>query len=95
MNWKELKEFCNQLPDEQLEKKVILWSDSHDWQINNIEAHAIEYNYYIHPAEGLVPEPYAEHLIRNATQSYPNGLADFKKVYHKGAPVLLEKLDDA
>lgn len=27
MNWKELKDFCNKLPDDKLKNKVVLWRE--------------------------------------------------------------------
>lgn len=93
MNWKQLKDFCNGLTEEQLEKKVVIWRE--DEAISNIETTLLEEDYYIEKEsgspEGCFEESEANYMIENNPEDYPNGLGDFKKVYDKGHPLLWEK----
>ena len=78
MNWRELKEFCNTLPEEQLERKVILWRE--DEVINKIEPKLLEEDFYIGEDEdGCYPASEAEEPIEL-----------LKKVYSKGDAILEE-----
>ncbi len=80
MNWKELKDFCNSLNDEQLKKKVILWREEE--AINAIEVEKLEEDHYVCPdsgEEGCYP-------LSEANED----LEDLKKVYEKGDPILSE-----
>jgi len=91
MNWKQLKEFCNSLPENELNKKVILWRE--DEAISKIKAEQLEEDHYIHPElseDGCFPESEVEHLIKGNEEDYPNGMDDFKKVYDKGTSILHE-----
>ncbi len=89
MNWKELKEFCNSLNDEQLENKVVLWRE--DEAIINIEAEILSEDHYNYEdCEGLVTRSEAEEMARDEFE-FPNGMDDFRKVYSKGDPILWEE----
>lgn len=78
MQWSDLKEFCNSLPEEQLKRGVILWRE--DEVINKIEAKILQEDYYIgEDDEGCYPESEAEDPIEI-----------LKKVYSKGDAVLEE-----
>jgi hypothetical protein len=79
INWKQLKDFCNALPEEQLEKRVILWRE--DECINSIYANELDEDQYMHDEdeEGCYPLSQAEHPEH-----------ELKKVYEKGHPVLIE-----
>lgn len=90
MNWKQLKEFCNSLPESELEKKVILWRE--DEGINKIEAEQLQEDHYIDPEEsenGCFSESDAKTMLKDK-DAYPNGLGDLQKVYDKGTPILWE-----
>lgn len=91
MNWKELKEFCNSLTEEQLQKKVILWREEE--AIIDISASQLEEDYYTDPDDenGCFPESDAKYLVESNKDDYPDGMNDLKKVYDKGHPVLWEK----
>ena len=42
MNWKQLKDFCNSLPESELEKNVMLWRE--DEAITEITAEQLQEN---------------------------------------------------
>lgn len=91
MNWKELKDFCNALPEQELPKKVIMWRE--DECVNDIEAEVLDQDHYIDPEgqspENCFPETHAREIIEDK-DAYPNGMSDLKKVYDKGRPILWE-----
>jgi hypothetical protein len=89
MTWKELKEFCNELNETQLEKKVILWREEE--AISNICAEQLEEEYYnFEDCEGCIP---ISEVIKMSEDefAFPNGMDDFVKVYDKGDPLLHEE----
>ena len=92
MNWKQLKDFCNGLTEEQLQEKVIMWRE-HE-AVNNIEVDTLQEDHYIDETgqydEGCFEKSTALNLIKDNTEDYPNGLKHFKKVYDKGFPILWE-----
>lgn len=91
MTWKELKDFCNNLPESQLEKKVILWRE--DEAITDIEAIELDEDYYIDEDNwdnGCVPESECQGIFDLNPEDYPNGLADLTKTYEKGTAILQE-----
>lgn len=92
MNWKEMKDFCNSLPESELEKAVMLWRE--DSVISDITAEQMREDYYAHnenePEDGCFPQSEAESFIKIAPEDYPNGIADFVKIYDKGHPLLHE-----
>jgi hypothetical protein len=90
MNWKELKEFCNRLPESELEKNVILWRE--DEAITDINAEQLEESYYFDPESdmGCFPESQAKLFITEDESAYPNGMDTFEKAYDKGHPILSE-----
>jgi len=91
MNWKDLKEFCNNLPESELEKKVILWRESE--AITDIEAMQLEEDHYIDPEnsdDGCFSLTDAKSIIKDNEEAYPGGISDLKKVYDKGTAVLWE-----
>ena len=93
MTWRELKEFCNSLPEKELEKNVIMWREEEG--INNISAEQLEEDHYINPEncdDGCFPMWQAIDMIKDGPDEYPNGMNDFEKVYDKGHPILLEEL---
>ena len=84
MTWNELKEFCNSLPQEQLERKVILWRE--DEAINNIEAEQLSEDHYIgEDDEGCYPLSDAGLTVDDV-----DGLG-LKKVYLIGDAILWER----
>ena len=90
MKWKKLKEFCNNLPETELEKEVILWRE--DEAVSQIKAMCLKEDHYVDPElseNGCFPETDAKSFI-GYEESYPNGLSDLKKVYDKGHPILWE-----
>ncbi|GGH78057.1 hypothetical protein [Phaeocystidibacter marisrubri] len=91
MNWKELKAFCNELPEAELEKKVIIWRE--DEAISQLEVMRLDEDYFIDPEEpeyGCFRDSELEDMIDE--EFHPNGREDFKKVYDKGTPMISEKL---
>lgn len=90
--WNELKEFCNSLNEEQLKHKVILWQE--DSVIDDISAECLPEDQYIdleRDDEGCFPESLMNTFLKDNPEDYPNGKDDFKKVYDKGTPILLEE----
>ena len=78
MNWKQLKEFCNSLDEEQLERKVILWREVE--AISAIDAMKLQEDHYIgEDEEACYPESEAKEPLDN-----------LKKMYQKGDPILWE-----
>ena len=90
MNWKQLKDFANSLPESELEKNVILWRQ--ESAITDISAEQLDENQYTsdHHDEGCIPESEALNSIEDNPEDFPNGMADFTKVYEKGTPILHE-----
>jgi hypothetical protein len=91
MNWKQLKDFCNSLPESELEKNVILWRE--DEAITNIEAEQLSEEQYLeteNSEDGCFPKSEAESMIFANPNDYPDGLDHFQKVYDKGHPILTE-----
>jgi hypothetical protein len=90
MTWKQLKEFCNNLPENELKKKVIMWREEEC--VNAIEVMALDEDHYIDPENdenGCFPESEAKIFIEDE-DAYPEGMKDLKKVYDKGHPILWE-----
>jgi len=87
MNWKQLKDFCNSLPESELEKNVMLWRECE--AITKIEAERLEENHYIiiesDNDDGCIPESEVNSLIKNNEDNF-----HFSKVYDKGHPLLHE-----
>lgn len=89
MNWKELKEFCNNLSESDLEKKVILWREED--VIADINVMSLEEDHYIgdESSDHCIPESEAK-SIADDPDEFPNGIEDMIKVYDKGHPILWE-----
>lgn len=82
MNWKELKDFCNNLSESELEKNVILWRECE--AITDIEAEQLDEDHYIKrdsPEDGCFPVSECKDLDKGTK---------IKKVYDKGHPILHE-----
>ncbi|AWW32158.1 hypothetical protein DN752_19555 [Echinicola strongylocentroti] len=89
MNWKEMKEFCEKLNENQLSKNVVLWRE--DEAITDIHPMQLEEDHYReHDSIYCMPESEAREIVKGEPE-YPNGLSDMKKVYEKGHPILWEK----
>lgn len=91
MNWNELKDFCNSLPESELEKNVMLWREEE--AITDISAEQLEEDSYVDnesSESGCFPECEAQSQIKMSPEDFPNGLNHFTKVYDKGHPVLHE-----
>ena len=83
MNWNELKEFCNSLPKEELEKKVILWRECD--AIGDICARTLDEDHYSGDNdEGCYPLSDAGLTLDDVEEK---GL---EKNYDKGTPILQE-----
>lgn len=76
MDWKQLKEFCNSLNEKQLKRKVVLWRE--DEAINDIEAMALEEDYYIGKDE-------------DSCYTLTDAGIDIKEVEEKGLKIVCEK----
>lgn len=89
MNWKQLKDFCNGLTEEQLQEKVIMWREHES--VNNIEVMTLEEDHFIYldiyESDGCITESDMNSQI-NKNQNISR--EDFKKVYDKGFPLLWE-----
>lgn len=91
MNWRQLKDFCNNLPESELEKNVILWRE--DEAITDISANQLDEDHYIDERDsdnGCFPLSEAQSQIKSDPKEFSKGLAGFKKVYDKGSPILYE-----
>ena len=78
MKWSQLKEFCNSLTEDQLEKNVILWRE--DEAIGDIDAFPLEEDHYTdEDNDRCYPESEAEGPVEN-----------LQKAYSKGDPILWE-----
>ena len=92
MNWKQLKNFCNNLSESELEKNVMLWRESE--AITNIEAEELGEDQFVDDeadwGDGCFPLSEAESFIKTCPEDYPDGLQSFTKVYDKGHPILTE-----
>ena len=82
MNWKELKDFCNTLDENQLTTKVTL--EAEDRSIVNIGASKLEDDYYVHEMDGSGAFfPLAEWTGEEADR-------ELIKIYDAGRPILRE-----
>lgn len=82
MTYQELKDFCNNLPEAELNKKVILWREND--AITNIMAEQLTEDHYIdvdNTEDGCFPE--------SELKSFYHDM-ETKKVYDKGTPILHE-----
>lgn len=82
MNYQELKDFCNSLPESELSKNVILWRE--DEAITDISAEQLQEDHYIdldNSEDGCFPVSECKHLDPETK---------IKKVYDKGTPILHE-----
>ena len=86
MTWKELKEFCNNLPENELEKKVIVFNEEE--VIHPIEAMQLAEDHYRDEDSELCMCETDAKSIADDEDEYPNGIDDMIKVYDKGHPVL-------
>ncbi len=89
MNWKQLKDFCNSLPESELEKNVMLWGE--DEAVTDISAEQLKEDNYVNnefPEDGCFDKTEAESQIKMNPEDFPNSLEHFKKVYDKGNPML-------
>ena len=83
MNWKELKEFANSIPEEDLAKNVILWRE--DEAITDIGVMALEEDHYIEEGDdGCYPLSDVNLTVDEAIEQ------GMKKVYSVGHPVMFE-----
>lgn len=93
MNWKKLKDFCNSLPESELEKNVILWREDADDVITDIDAEQLPEDQYLdieNEEDGCFDKSEAESRIKAMPDDYPDGIDHFRKVYDKGHPILHE-----
>jgi hypothetical protein len=93
MNWKQLKDFCNNLPESELEKNVVLWSEVAEDSITDISAEQLKEDYFVvidSQEDGCIPESECLSFILNNSDDYPDGMEHFLKVYDKGHPILNE-----
>ena len=83
MTWRELKAFCNQLPESELVKNVIMWREEE--AITCIDAFQLEEDYYIEAGD-----PYGEGCFAESEMSKEDPDLEYEKVYDKGHPLLSE-----
>lgn len=89
MTWRELKEFVNTLPENELEKAVIVWRE--DEVTSPIKAMKLEEDHYVGDFSSNICFPLSEAKeIVSDEDEFPNGIADLEKVYDKGHPILWE-----
>lgn len=84
MNYRELRDFCNNLPESELEKNVILWREDAEDVITEIQAEQLDEDYYIKvddPEDGCFPVSESKDLEPDTK---------IKRVYKKGHPILSE-----
>lgn len=95
MNWRKLKDFCNNLPESELQKEVNIWREEASDIIREIECEQLEEDYYVNdecPEDGCMPLSIAESIIKDDSNDYPDGIKHFSKAYDKGHPILNEVL---
>lgn len=93
MNWKELKDFCNSLPESELEKNVVMWREDAEDVIADISAEQLSEDHYLDPEnkeDGCFPESQALSMIKMSPEDYPFGIEYFNKVYDAGHAILSE-----
>lgn len=91
MTWKEMKDFCNGLTEEQLGKRVIVWREEES--ISSFEPVPLSEDHYaeIDLSDNLCfPQSDMNTMIKENPEDFPNGANHFKKVYDKGHPILME-----
>jgi len=91
MNWKQLKDFCNNLSELELEKKVMLWRENE--ALTDISVEQLDEYHYIDPDDsenGCFPELEMKSQINMSPNDFPHGIHHFTKVYDKGHPILHE-----
>lgn len=84
MYFRELRDFCNNLPESELDKKVILWREDSEDVITEIEAEQLQEDYYIKtddPEDGCFPVSESKDLEPDTK---------IKRVYKKDHPILIE-----
>lgn len=84
MNWSELKDFCNTLPESELSKNVILWRENAEDVVLDISAEQLEEDHYIKresPDDGCFPVSECKDLEPDTK---------IKRVYKSGHPILQE-----
>ena len=89
MTWNELKDFCNNLPEEFLEKNVIMWRDEEC--LSDISARQLEEDHYIDDdfeENGCFSESDAIEMVNTLQDAYPGRMNDLRKCYDKGHPIL-------
>lgn len=91
INWGELKDFCNSLPESELGNNVIMWRESE--AIVDIDVSKLEEDHYVkngYEEDGCFVKSEAEYQIKMDSEEFPEGLNHFTKVYDKGHPILSE-----
>lgn len=84
MNWKQLKDFCNNLPESELEKIVVLCREDAEDAITEITAEQLDEDHYIEresPEKGSFPVSECKELDPDTK---------IKRVYKEGHPFLHE-----
>lgn len=89
MTWNELKQFCNNLPEQFLDKKVIIWRD--DEYFSSIEVFELDQDHFVDEdseENGCISENEMIKLINEDPVNYPDGVDHFRKCYEKGHPII-------
>lgn len=87
MSWRDMKEFCAKLNEEQLDAKVFVWREEET--VTQLSAETLSENQYIYkdePSDGCFPESERDWQIEHADCHAD----DFEQVYKKGHPLLWE-----
>jgi hypothetical protein len=89
MTWRELKEFCNKLHENELNKDVVLWCENET--IHNMDAYLLGDNYYMdprNPEKGCFPEFIIKADVDNDEELLISEIKRLKKMHDKGDPML-------
>ena len=90
MNFRQLKDFCNSLPEKELDKQVVVLRESEP--IKNINAFQMDEDQYTNPddPDECLSKSEAEKLIL-VRPDYYHDLDDMQKVCDRGTPYLMEE----
>ncbi|WP_158962579.1 hypothetical protein [Myroides fluvii] len=85
MDWKELKDFCNSLPESELDKTVIIWGEEYD--IANVCVEQLSEDYCYDPGDldiGCFP-------VSDTKDFSEEDKENLEVAYSKGTPMIIER----